>query len=84
MFGHAEGEKLATAIMNKLDEDKVNVNSILILSSYGPNVNKTIFRKINQTLRESGSPGIINVGTCNLHVVHNSFSKELIIWSIDR
>lgn len=49
MFGHAEGEKLATAIMNKLDEDKVNVNSILILSSYGPNVNKTIFRKINQT-----------------------------------
>jgi len=35
-------------------------------------------------LRESGSPGIINVGTCNLHVVHNSFSKELIIWSTDR
>ena len=75
MFGHAEGAKVAAAMVDKLEEDKVNLSSILTLSSDGPNVNKTIFRAVNTSLKGAGNPGMINIGTCNLHVVHNSFCK---------
>ena len=77
MFGHAEGAKVAAAMVDKLEEDKVNLFSILTLSSDGPNVNKTIFRAVNMSLKGAENPGMINIGTCNLHVVHNSFYKAL-------
>ena len=56
---------------------KVNLSSILTLSNDGPNVNKTIFRAVNTSLKGAGNPGMINIGTCNLPVVHNSFCKAL-------
>ena len=77
MFGHAEGAKVAAAMVDKLEEDKVNLSSILTLSSDGPNVNKAIFRAVNMSLKGAGNPGMINIGTCNLHVVHNSLCKAL-------
>lgn len=77
MFGHAEGAKVAAAMVEQLEGDGVNPSYILTLSSDGPNVNKTIFRAVNKSLKESGNPGMINIGTCNLHVVHNSFCKAL-------
>ena len=77
MFGHAEGAKVPAAMVDKLEEDKVNLSSILTLSSDGPNVNKTIFRAVNTSLKGAGNPEMINIGTCNLHVVHNSFCKAL-------
>ena len=77
MFGHAEGAKVAAAMVDKLEEDKVNLSSLLTLSSDGPNVNKTIFGAVNTSLKGAGNPGMINIGTCNLHVVHNSFCKAL-------
>ena len=63
--------------MEQLEGDGVNPSYILTLSSDGPNVNKTIFRAVNKSLKESGNPGMIDIGTCNLHVVHNSFCKAL-------
>ena len=77
MFGHAQGAKVAAVMVDKLEKDKVNLSSILTLSSDGPNVNKTIFRAVNMPLKGAGNPGMINIGTCNLHVVHNSFCKAL-------
>ena len=76
MFGHAEGAKVAATMVDKLEEDKVNLTSILTLSSDGPNVNKTIFRAVNTSLKGAGNPGMINNGTCNHHVVQNSFCKR--------
>ena len=37
MFGHAEGAKVAAAMVDKLEEDKVNLSSIITLSSNVPN-----------------------------------------------
>ena len=82
MFGHAEGAKVAAPMVDKLEEDKVNLSSILTLSSDGPNVNKNIFRAVNTSLKGAGNPGMINIGTCNLHVVHNSFCKALEAYGI--
>ena len=80
MFGHAEGAKVAAAMVDKLEEDEVYLSSVLTLSSDGPNVNKTIFRAVNTSLKGAGNPGMINIGTCNLHVVHNSFCKALEVY----
>ena len=33
MFGHAEGAKAAAAMVDKLEEDKVNLSSILTVSA---------------------------------------------------
>ena len=63
MFGLAEGAKVAPAMVDKLEADKVNLSSILTLSSDGPNVNKTIFRAVNTSLKGAGNPGMINIGT---------------------
>ena len=67
-------------MVDKLEEDTVNLSSILTLSSDGPNVSKTIFRAVNMSLKGVGNPGMINIGTCNLHDVHNGFCKALGIW----
>ena len=68
MFGHAEGGKVAAVMVDQLESDDVNHSYILTLSCDRPIVNKTIFRAVNRSLKESGNPGLINIGTCNLHV----------------
>ena len=77
MFGHAEAAKVAVAMIDQIEKDGVNTSYVLTLSSDGPNVYKTIFRAVNKSFKESANPGMINTGTCNLHVVHKSFCKAL-------
>ena len=45
------------------------------LSSDGPNVNKAIKTNINKKLMTKCSKQLVNTGSCQLHVVHNSFKK---------
>lgn len=77
MFGHAEGKKVANSIIDQLNTDGAHIQYLTALGSDGPNVNKTIFTAIDSHLKEAGFSGLINIGTCNLHVVHNSFAKGL-------
>ena len=42
-FGHAEGEKVAEKMFEKLMSDQIPVNRMASLIRDGPNVNKTIF-----------------------------------------
>ena len=78
-FGHAEGATVAGAIMSAFRSDNVPLTQLLTLGSDGPNVNKTIWREMEQTIREvyPGFQGLVYVGTCNIHIVHNSFGKGL-------
>ena len=48
-FGHAEGVKVATAMYNKMQDDGIQVDKMLTLIRDGPNVNKTIFQRMNET-----------------------------------
>ena len=78
-FGHAEGATVASAIMSTFRSDDVPLTQLLTLGSDGPNVNKTIWREMEQKIREvyPGFQGLVDVGTCNIHIVHNSFGKGL-------
>ena len=77
MLGHARGKDVATRILSLLREDGLNLDQLVSLSSDGPNVNKTIWNSINRELTEAGHPGLLNVGTCNIHIVHNAFGYAL-------
>ena len=78
-FGHAEGATVAGAIMSAFRSDNVPLTQLLTLGSDGPSVYKTIWREMEQTIREvyPGFRGLVYVGTCNIHIVHNSFGKGL-------
>ena len=53
--------------------------SYAIVGSDGPNVNKTVWNKLNQNIQELDKPGSVDIGLCNLHVPHNmAFTK---VWS---
>ena len=45
----------------------------------GPNVNKTIFNKMNELIQQDYPrfTGLIDLGSCTIHTVHNAFGKDI-------
>ena len=80
-FGHATADIVSEALLELGDGDDPEVNlpmkNLISLSSDGPNVNKSIHRKINESLKAGGNPGLLDFEPCNLHTVHNAFRKGL-------
>ena len=77
MFGHKPAEKVANAILDCLKEDNIPLNKCIGLTRDGPNVNKATETKMNAILHDSGCPGLLNLGSCVLHTVHNTFKAGL-------
>ena len=50
---------------------------LITLGSDGPNVNKSIWNKFNADKKKFIETGMLNVGTCNIHIIHNAFLKGL-------
>jgi hypothetical protein len=83
MFGHAEGAKVASRIIETLQEDGIQLQNLSCLSSDGPNVNKTIWTHVQKRLTDAGHNGLIQIGSCNIHVVHNAFRAALCQFGTD-
>ena len=47
------------------------------MKSDGPKINKGVWQAVNEKVTQAGSSGLLNIGTCNLHIVHNSFEKGI-------
>ena len=45
----------------------------------GPNVNKAIFGKMNELITQNHPDfmGLIDLGSCSIHIIHNAFGKGL-------
>ena len=82
MFGHATGEDVANSILETLQETgyQLPLDKLLNLGSDGPNVNKTIWNKVNEHVQTKGLPGLLPFIPCNMHVVHNSFREGLKVY----
>ena len=78
-FGHAEGEKVAGKMYEHLVNDGIPVNRMASLIQDGPNVNKTILQKMNEHILQDYAefPGLIDLGSCSIHVIHNACGKGL-------
>ncbi len=83
MFGHGTGNAGSASILTSLEADGFNLKHLLALGADGPNVNKTIFRQIQMKLKEAGFPGLLDIGSCNIHVVHNAFRKAVTSFGSD-
>lgn len=76
-FGHALGEVVTEALMKSMKFDNVSMSKMVALGSDGPNVNESIWKEMKKRMKEEGNNGLIDIGTCNVHVIHNSFAKGL-------
>lgn len=71
----------ATVLTDKICDAMTNaslpLSNLLMLGSDGPNVNKAVARLINNQLLLCRKKPLIDIGTCNIHIVHNAFLKGL-------
>ena len=65
-------------------ESKLLVKDMIQISMDGPNVNWKFFEIMRQNLSNDYNCSILNIGSCGLHVVHNSFKAGATAseWSI--
>lgn len=64
-------------ILLSLSNANLSLKNVLMLGSDGPNVNKAVFRMLNDEILKIRAKPLINIGSCSLHVVHNAFEKAL-------
>ena len=78
-FGHAEADKVVSRMIEQFHEDNIPVYKLVTLARGGPNVNKAIMRKIEQTITDEHPEfkGFVDLGSCVPHVVHNGFGEGL-------
>ena len=78
-FGHVKGVDVAHSISNIIfdEEFKFPADHLFNLSSGGPNINKTIWTRMNEAFEEKKMGPLIAFIPCNLHVVLNSLWEGL-------
>lgn len=59
--------------------------SLLQLSMDGPSVNWKVYNQLNSELKDNFNAGLLHVGSCGLHTVHNAFKSgySATKWRID-
>ena len=67
-------------IFNKLLNSLTGLPAEKLINVFtdGPNIMKSLKKKINETF-----PNVLDIGTCNLHVIHNVFAKGIENFGID-
>ena len=73
MFGHAFAKTVGDELWKTVEESGLSPRFLLSLSSDGPNVNKSIKQNINNKLQENFKRQLVDTGSCQIHVAHNSF-----------
>ena len=78
-MGHATIQQLAGKLVSSLQENNISLKQLQALLGDGPNLNKTVWNKVNEVVLAlpERSKGLVDIATGNLHVFHNAFSKTL-------
>lgn len=76
LLGHAQANVLRNVILDALSTDGIELNRLLTLARDNPSVNKTLENLIEEEMKKTGG-GLLKVGSCNLHVVHNGFKSGI-------
>ena len=77
VFGKASGIDISLNILQAIKETVLPLDKLFNISTDGPNINKTVWKEINNILKKEGFSGVIPQTTCCLHIVHNAFLKGL-------
>ena len=76
-MGHATSDDLYRKIMSAIEQNQLPLEKLITLGSDGPNVNKSVWNKFNAEKKKVTGKGMLNIGTCNIHIIHNAFLKGL-------
>jgi hypothetical protein len=78
-FGHARGKMVAEKIIETLvrEDIRLPLSKLRSICSDGPNVNKTVWRVVNEKPVEVGFQGLLPLIPCSFHIVHNTFCVGL-------
>lgn len=79
-LGHAKATDIVSHLLKAIDNAGLPLANILMLSSDGPNVNKAVFKLMNEEVKTVREKGLINVGFCNIHMLHNAFLKGMCVF----
>ena len=77
LIGHCYSSDLVQRFIDFSKETKWNHSYLFELRMDGPSVNKPFEKMLSEKLHNQMNKSFINVGTCPLHIVHNSFRKAI-------
>lgn len=64
-----------SGILESIKDAQLDLNNLLSLGMDGPNVNKSVLRKMNAELTKTRRKPVLDVGFCQLHAMHNAYRK---------
>ena len=69
------GHTTAIDLLEKFNEatESVNHNNVVHVSMDGPSVNHKFYRDLVLYRKNQNLPQLVDIGTCNLHNIHNAF-----------
>ncbi|CAF4690144.1 unnamed protein product [Rotaria socialis] len=84
-WNHAQANVVVDGILGAFRTDGIDISKLLMLSRDNPNVNKTVDKMINDAMKKKVNAELLNIGTCNLHVIHNGFRAGTTetIWHVE-
>ncbi|KAJ6643983.1 hypothetical protein Bhyg_08948 [Pseudolycoriella hygida] len=74
---NGKGETIVKYLFQSLDNEKLPTERLMTLSRDGPNTNKKVFRLMNEEFNKRTGRNLIDVGSCDIHIIHNGFKKGL-------
>eukprot|EP00745_Piridium_sociabile_P000848 TRINITY_DN105482_c0_g1_i2.p2 TRINITY_DN105482_c0_g1~~TRINITY_DN105482_c0_g1_i2.p2 ORF type:complete len:148 (+),score=31.31 TRINITY_DN105482_c0_g1_i2:920-1363(+) len=82
-MGHADAETIIEELRPTVTS--IGHSKLLQLSMDGPNVNKKVERLLKEDIAKQTPRKMLEIGTCGLHVMHNSFSAgcAAATWNIE-
>lgn len=76
-MGHATAVDLKRSILQSLTNANLPLANLVSVSHDGPNVNKKVFCLLNEDVLSIRNKGLLDIGTCAIHSIQNSFLKGL-------
>lgn len=76
-IGTASGNIIYEKVKESIEKAQLPLKKLIMISSDGPNVNKTVWNLFNEDLIKLRKSGLVKVGFCNIHICHNAFLKGL-------
>ena len=64
-------------ITESISECGLHMKDMVQLGMDGPSVNWKLYENLSQKLQQEYGTSLINIGSCGLHVVHNSFKRGI-------
>lgn len=74
---NGKGVTIAKYLDEALLNAKLSLQDMLTLGRDGPNVNKTVFNLMQEKFKEKTGKKLIDIGPCDIHVIHNAYKKGL-------